>query len=108
MIFEDLENLKTEEKSPQELYKGIISENNKDSEKFLKYSCNIQAIIKLKDDNFINLRITSLKLTDLGKDNYILTFSNEVDSWSVPVTSGMKEYSISELGTVKLINLRGV
>ena len=100
-LFEERDTLSLDELS-------IFSENNKDSEKFLKYSCNIQAIIKLKDDNFINLRITSLKLTDLGKDNYILTFSNEVDSWSVPVTSGMKEYSISELGTVKLINLKGV
>jgi len=91
----DLDSLKT------------LSES-KEQEKTLKYTHQIGALIKTKDDGSLMwVRLWKIGLNHRNGEFYNLSFGDERNRWTVTIKKSDKEYELKDIGTFKLIDLQG-
>ncbi len=81
---------------------------SKEQEKTLKYTHQIGALIKTKDDGkFMWVRVWKIGLTHKNGEYYNLSFGDERNRWTITIKKSDSEYELKDIGTFKLIDLQG-
>lgn len=88
-----------------------VLSDNKEQDKVLRYSCNIQAILKLSDNEIVNWRVQKLNLRHEFKDTYTLRIEDiSGRPFTIRIREGQKEYEFKDqnkkvIGFLKLVNV---